>query len=118
MAEMNHRIAVLMGLTLASCAPKAVIVQEDQVVPRQAQESVKVPEPVAAETEIASPTLPAGEGLRPLKNMLDLPSEAEFRTAAPAGQKPGGGAGAVISRPPTEPPSRTKPKEEVPEPQR
>jgi hypothetical protein len=48
-------------------------------------------------------------GLR-LPPMLNLPGEREFRASNPAVPRPGDG-GAVISRPPTDPPPRPRPQE-------
>ncbi|RYD20004.1 MAG: hypothetical protein EOP88_16795 [Verrucomicrobiaceae bacterium] len=99
---------VLLGCALlsASCVPpKATVVEAAAPAQKKVE---KAPEPIAQE-EIP---LPSGEdyGLRMPSNMLELPSDSDFRATNPTA-KPGD-AGAVISRPPTDPPSRVKPKEE------
>lgn len=100
---------VLCGLVLAlaSCAaPKAVVVA---AAPLEKKKEPKVPEPVAPDPLL--PGLP-NDGIRGGDTMLALPGEGDFRATNPALPKPGGGSGAVISRPPTDPPSRVKPKAE------
>ena len=88
---------------LASCAvPRATIVEAAPV----AKKTQKAPEPVVAE-EPPVPELP-DDGLR-VSGMLDLPSEADFRTASPVSPRTETGSGGVIARPPTDPPSRLKP---------
>lgn len=86
----------------------------------------ELPGPVTAEIaeiepvpELAAPD-PAVELPRPedgfrMSGILDLPSDGEFRSAQSAIGKPGASASPVISRPPTDPPSRIKPKLEEPE---
>ncbi|MEO5712657.1 MAG: hypothetical protein ABIT37_04140 [Luteolibacter sp.] len=104
MVKLKHTFLALAGLTLVSCmAPKAVVVAEPTAKPKKEE---KTPEPEVAET--ALPTAP-DDGLR-VGNMLDLPGEGEFRPTNPSATKVGTEAGPVISRPPMEPPSRTKPK--------
>ena len=98
----NIKTFALLGvaLALASCAaPKSTVV-EQAAVPKT-QESV--PEPMVAESEL--PALP-DDGIR-MPDMLGLPGDGDFRSTNPVGMK---GAGAVISRPPTDPPSRVRPK--------
>lgn len=104
----NGKAFVLLGgaLVLASCVPpKATIVEAAAPAEKKVE---KVPEPVVAE----EPPMPTEQdlGLRMPTNMLELPSESDFRATNPTA-KPGD-AGAVISRPPTDPPSRVKPKAE------
>lgn len=99
---------MLLGCALlsASCVPpKATVVEAAAPTQKKIE---KAPEPVAAE----EPLMPMneGDGLRMPGNMLELPSDSDFRPTNPTA-KPGD-AGAVISRPPTDPPSRVKPKEE------
>ena len=64
----------------------------------------KAPEPVA------DPAMPAQEddGLR-MPDMLAMPGEGDFRSTNPAAPKAGAASGAVIARPPTDPPTRVKP---------
>jgi hypothetical protein len=103
---------VLCGLVLAlaSCAaPKAITVA---AAPATKKEEPKVPEPVAPEPML--PGLP-NDGIRGSDTMLALPGEGDFRATNPALPKPGGASGAVIARPPTDPPSRVKPKADEPE---
>lgn len=92
------------ALTMLSCAaPKAIVVQEAPAVKK---------ETAVAETTVPGPPLPLVEndGIR-LPEMLDLPGEGEFRATAPVPNKLPGESGGVVSRPPTDPPSRPKPKE-------
>ena len=105
MPTLNIKTFALLGvaLALASCAaPKATVV-EQAPVPKK-QESV--PEPVVAESEL--PALP-DDGIR-MPDMLGMPGDGDVRSTSPVGQKTSSGSGAVISRPPTDPPSRVKPK--------
>jgi hypothetical protein len=109
MTMLNILPCVLSGLVLAlaSCAaPKASVVAE---APAQKKEEPKVPEPVAPDPML--PGLP-NDGIRGSDTMLALPGEGDFRATNPALPKPGGGSGAVTVRPPTDPPSRVKPKTE------
>ena len=90
------------ALALVSCAsPKATPVAETPAVPKKEE---KVPEPVVVE-EPGLPVLP-DDGLR-MPDMVTMPEEGEFRSTNPE-PKMGTQGGAVISRPPTEPPSRVK----------
>ncbi len=98
----NIKTSALLGvaLALASCAaPKAVSVE--QAVPKKEE---KLPEPVLEEM-VALPD----DGMR-MPDMVGMPSDGDFRSTNPVGQKSSSGSGAVISRPPTDPPSRVKPK--------
>ncbi len=51
-------------------------------------------------------------GIR-MPDMLALPAEGEFRATNPSLPRSGNEPGAVISRPPTDPPLRIKPKPEA-----
>lgn len=92
------------ALALFSCAaPKAIVIE-------------KAPEPkkeVAAAPTEQEPQVPAlpDDGLRMSPNILSLPGDAEFRATTPVAPKPADGGSGVIVRPPTDPPSRPKPKE-------
>ncbi len=92
-------------LALVSCAaPKAVVVD---------QEPVKKKEPVA-EASVPEPVMPGDpyDGLRVNEDaMLALPGDGDFRSSVPAPPRTGAESGAVIARPPTEPPPRPKPQE-------
>lgn len=90
------------AIALASCGPlpKPYVLE----VPAPKTEEPKAPEPVTP--EVAAPKPQSDIQMPP---MLDLPGEGEFRASAP--QPKTDGSGAVISRPPTDPPSRVKPKE-------
>jgi hypothetical protein len=91
-------------LALASCASQK---QEALPAPTAAvKEEVKPQEP-AVEPEVGLPMV--DQGFR-MPEMLSLPNEGEFRATNPVLPKPAT-AGAVISRPPTDPPSRVKPTE-------
>ncbi len=106
MVKLKHTFLAGAVVMLVSCvAPKAVVVAQPSVKPKKEE---KTPEPVIAEVEL--PATP-DDGLRMPSNMLELPGEGEFRATSPAVAKPTD-AGAVISRPPTDPPSRTKPKDD------
>lgn len=83
---------------LASCAaPKAVVVEEPKK-PEVAEE------PVAEEPPVPEPGLP-DDGFR-MPDLLTMPNDAEFRSTIP--QPESNGSGAVIARPPTDPPPRPK----------
>jgi hypothetical protein len=86
------------ALALMACAaPKAIVVEADPSVPTQSAASN--PEfPKSGE-----PDLP-NDGIR-LPDMLAMPGEGDFRSLRP---NAGSEAGAVISRPPTDPPARPK----------
>ncbi len=91
-------------LALFSCAvPKAILVQE---APAEKKEEV------AEIPAVPEPPVPSGpnDGIRETPGMLDLPSEAEFRATNPVTPKTAPEAGTVTVRPPTDPPSRPKPK--------
>ncbi len=98
----NKKTSALLGiaLALASCAAPRAIVVERAAVPKTQK---TVPEPMVAESEL--PALP-DDGIR-MPDMLGMPGDGDFRSTQPIGVK---GSGAVISRPPTDPPSRVKPK--------
>ena len=107
MGMMTYKACGVIGMAVAmmSCAaPKATVVAEVPVEKKQ-----KAPEPEVPVT--AEPTLPVDDGLR-MPDMLAMPQEGEFRPTNPTAPKTGTQSGAVISRPPTDPPSRVKPKEE------
>ena len=90
------------ALALLSCAaPKARVVEEPKPQPEAVAAAPAVPD---------AGVLPAQDrGIR-LPDMLGLPGDTEFRATTPPAPKGGSEAGAVISRPPTDPPSRPKPK--------
>lgn len=95
------RIAPALAL-LACAAPKAHVVEQ----PKPPSEPAAVVEPAVPDLG----ALPSQDrGIR-LPDMLGLPGDAEFRATTPLPPKSSGEAGAVISRPPTDPPSRPKPK--------
>jgi hypothetical protein len=101
MVKLKHTFLFLVGLALTSCAaPKAAVVEQAPVPKKEA-----APEPVVPEPELSA--FP-DDGLR-LPEMLDLPSDGDFRATNPPASKIANDAGAVISRPPTDPPSRVKP---------
>jgi hypothetical protein len=105
MEMMNYKVCAVIGMAVAtmSCAaPKATVVAEAPL-----EKKVKAPEPEATVT--AEPTLPVDDGLR-MPDMLAMPQEGEFRSTNPNAPKTVNPSGAVISRPPTDPPSRVKAK--------
>lgn len=98
--------SLCLTLALASCAPKASVVEE---APAAKMETPAVAqEPVSEEApEMDLPAAPDNEIRVP--GMLNLPTESEFRASSP--QQPGSGSSGVFVRPPTDPPSRVKPTE-------
>ena len=89
---------------LVSCVtPKATVISPPPVVK---SEEKKLPEPVVLEPMF--PSL-SDDGDR-MPDMLTMPGEGEFRSTNPVAPKTGSESGAVISRPPTDPPLRVKPK--------
>jgi hypothetical protein len=104
MGTTQNTVFLVLGIVwaLASCAPKATVVAEAPAM----KKVEKAPEPAVEE-----PAAPVQEddGLR-MPDMLAMPGDGDFRSTNPAAPKTGAAAGAVISRPPTEPPSRVKPK--------
>ncbi len=90
--------------------PKAIVVE----LPRSAVKSSPKPDPVEDLPRNPSGNL-SNNGLR-LPDMLTMPEKGEFQSTAPTAPKTGGGTGAVIARPPTDPPSRPKTKEKTGEP--
>lgn len=77
--------------------------------------TLKVPVPKKEEAKVEEPAVPEVADQKPpsdilIPPMLDLPVEGEFRATNPGASKPAE-SGAVNSRPPTDPPSRVKPKE-------
>ena len=71
----------------------------------------KAPEPFVQEPEL--PPVPTDDSPRLPGGIFNLPSDTEFRPSNPV--LPKTGAGGVSIRPPTDPPSRVKPKEPAPE---
>ncbi len=111
MVKLTHTILALLLLAQFSCvSPKAIVVAP----PLPPVKKAKPTEPVL--TQAALSNMP-DDGLR-MGNMLELPSDREFRTANSSPVKAGTEAGAVIARPPTDPPSRVKPKADAPNDQR
>ena len=108
MVRLKYTFPALCGLAFASCAaPKATVVEQPPAPKKE-----KVPEPVVSEP--VTPALP-GDELR-VPDVFDLPSDGDFRATNPSATKGANEASAVISRPPverppTDPPSRVKPKE-------
>ena len=91
-------------LALFSCAaPKAIVVG-----PPNARSQGQV-----AQTGTEKPSKPSRPALREdrirLPDMMTLPGDDEFRTTKRNTPATDGTGGAVISRPPTEPPTRPKP---------
>ncbi len=109
MPILRHPTYALLGVTLAlaACAPpKAIVV----VLPVKSGEK-KAPEAVVAEAPL--PGLP-NDGIR-VPDLLNMPGDGDFRATNPTAPKSGTDAGTVISRPPTDPPARVKPKTPDPE---
>ncbi len=93
-----------LALGLGSCAaPKAIVIA---AAPTAKKEEKKAPEPI-----VSGPLVPGlpNDGIR-MPDMLAMPNEGEFRATNPTSPKTSGESGAVTVRPPTDPPSRVKPK--------
>ena len=90
------------ALALFSCAAPKALVVERAPAPKMETAPPTVPEPPA-------PSAP-DDGIR-LPDMLAMPGEGEFRATTPVPPRAGSEPNAVISRPPTDPPSRPKPKD-------
>lgn len=105
-------VCVLITLALVSCAaPKAEVVAE-------APKPKPVEQPVEPAAVLSEPGQP-DDGLR-LPDMLALPSEGDLNSTLPVPRPSDGGA--VIARPPTDPPPRPKQQDtsvpgQVPEPE-
>ena len=100
-------IPALAALAASSCVPpKAVAVEETATPPPVAQQPV--PE-VTAEVE-PEVLPPQDDGIR-MSGLLELPDVGDYRATNPGAAGPGPGSGAVISRPPTDPPPRVKPED-------
>lgn len=98
---------VLLAVALAtiSCVPpKAVMVAPAPTV--KSKERKATESGTAGVPEL--PTMP-DEGIR-MPDMLGLPTDLDFQATSPVLPRTGAGSGSVISRPPTDPPSRVKPK--------
>ncbi len=106
MVSLKITTFALLGVALASpsCVPpKAIVIAAAPAVKKEAK---KDPAPLVSEPPI--PALP-DEGIR-MPNMLDLPSDGDFRATAPVVPRNDPSSGSVFVRPPTDPPSRVKPK--------
>lgn len=91
---------------MVSCTPpKATVVEQAPATKKN--EQAKVPEPVPQEQV---PLPPEDDGIR-MGNILEMPKDGDFRATNPSRPAMDGQPGTVVSRPPTEPPSRVKPKE-------
>ena len=106
MANWKITTSALLGvsMTLMSCAiPKAAVVAPPPVT----QKVTKAPE-----TNVEEPLVPAlpGDEIRMPPGMVGLPTDEEFRATTPVMPRADPGAGSVFVRPPTDPPSRVKPK--------
>jgi len=102
--NIQQLVILAAALTVVSCRVPKASAPEKPPIPKQ-----ESPKPPAL-------ALPTG-GIVPLPNdgirmgdMLDLPTEGDFRSIVPK-QSPG----PVVARPPTEPPSRVKPTPPQPE---
>ena len=96
-------ISALLGFAMAlvSCAtPKATAVAQPPALKKVTKE------PEATFSEAPVPSLP-GDEIRMPPGMVGLPNESEFHATTPVAPP---GSGAVFVRPPTDPPSRVKPK--------
>ncbi len=97
---MSPKSTALLAIALAftACAPEAVVVEEQP-------EPVKKTDPKPVEEQPLPDIGEPDDGLR-IPEMLTLPGNADFRATSP--NVASSGTGAVISRPPTDPPSRPK----------
>ena len=93
------------ALAMVSCGPlnQRIVVK----VPDPKKEEPAAVEPVVPEPGV--PTPPVSDIQMP--DFLSLPGEGEFRPTSPGVSKPGESGAVISSRPPTDPPSRVKPKE-------
>jgi hypothetical protein len=99
-------LVLSLALVASGCAPKKAIVVEE--APKKP--ASKVEEPAIAEVPIQQDP---NDGLRGIDDMmLSLPDENDFRATVPVPKPAGSDSNAVISRPPTDPPPRPKPKTE------
>ena len=105
--------AALLGM-LTSCFPKAIVV--GLPVPGKKQDAVAAMPtgPIHSVAPNPATRVASDEGPRLPGNLLDMPGEGEFRATNPVDPK-ADNSGAVISHPPTDPPSRVKPKDPKPE---
>ncbi len=94
-------------LALASCAPKAAVIEEAPAVKKEAPVVAEVTVP---EVALDLPTAPDNE-IRVPGGMLNLPTDSEFRASNPLLPSSGSAGSGVLVRPPTDPPSRVKPTE-------
>jgi hypothetical protein len=94
--------AIAPVLVLFSCAPKKAVVVEPPVKKKEAVVEAKLP----------GPPIPAADD-DPLRipDMFELPGDSAFRATVPIAPRTGDDGNPVIARPPTDPPSRPKPKE-------
>jgi hypothetical protein len=92
----------LAGFMVSCAVPKATVVEQAPVKVKQE----KMPEPVAPELNVPAQV---DDGLR-MPDMLAMPNEGDFRSTSPDAVKTSNSSGAVISRPPVDPASQTKPK--------
>lgn len=108
-AKLTRWVWAAVALGLASCASQKGANPNQSLVAGNSGKPAEpsVPEPVVV-------PLPPEDGIR-VPDMLGMPSEADLRSSHPSLSKPEKGTGIVISRPPTDPPSRIKPKETAPE---
>lgn len=107
----------MVSLKITSCALVVVVLAAVSCVPPKA--IVVAPAPTSKTKEgkttesgtAAVPELPTmpDEGIR-MPDMLGLPTDLDFQATSPVLPRTGPGTGSVISRPPTDPPSRVKPK--------
>lgn len=107
MVSLKITTCALFGVALAavSCVPpRATVVAPAPVVKTKERKAVEPS--TAAVPEL--PTMP-DEGIR-MPDMLGLPTDGDFQATSPVLPRTGPGTGSVISRPPTDPPSRVKPK--------
>jgi hypothetical protein len=97
-------------LLLPSCAAmKKSFARTDRTEAVETEAAAKlesVPEAAAPEPEANLPREIAGFRM---SNMLELPSDGEFRATNPSLTRSGTAASPVFSRPPTDPPSRIRP---------
>jgi hypothetical protein len=93
------------AFALLSCAaPKVIVAATAPASPRQ-QAAVEPMDSMPGDLPLPD------DSIRLPEDMLAMPGEGEFRATRPNALKPGGEASAVIARPPTDPPSRPKPKD-------
>lgn len=114
MPSLNFQLIALLGgivsIAAISCAPPAPVVP-----PTPVPAVVKTETPLVEPPTQPVPTVERNPEIK-VEDMTNLPKDDVFRSNPSAGVPRSGEPAAVVSRPPTEPPSRIKQKEPEPPP--